>query len=99
MKHLSSPNNAIIRHVEQLQRKSKARKKEGLFIVEGQREVALAARGGYVIDQLLICGPILLHKDQFTNEEVYSFFEMDQHPEIISVTEEVYEKIGLSEWN
>jgi TrmH family RNA methyltransferase len=51
MKHLSSPNNAIIRHVEQLQRKSKARKKEGLFIVEGQREVALAARGGYVIDQ------------------------------------------------
>lgn len=94
MKHISSPNNAMIRHVEQLQRKSKARKKEGLFIIEGQREVVLAARGGFVMDQLLICGPILLHRDQFTKEEVYSYLEMDQHPEIISVTEEIYEKMA-----
>lgn len=94
MKHISSPNNALIRHVEQLQRKSKARKKEGLFIIEGQREVLLATRGNFVIEQLLICGPILFNKTEFSAQEVYSFLEIHQQPEIISVTEEVYEKMA-----
>lgn len=94
MKHISSPNNALIRHVEQLQRKSKARKKEGLFIIEGQREVVLATQGDFVIEQLLICGSILLNKKEFSTQEVYAYLDIDQEPEIISVTEEVYEKMA-----
>jgi TrmH family RNA methyltransferase len=94
MKHISSPHNAIIRHVEQLQRKSKSRKKEGLFIIEGQREVLLATRGNFIIEQLLICGSILLAKDLFTEDDVYKKLEIDARPEIISVTEEVYEKMA-----
>jgi TrmH family RNA methyltransferase len=94
MKHISSPHNAIIRHVEELQRKSKARKKEGLFIIEGQREVVLASSGNFKIKQLLICGSIFFDTDSFTPKEVYSSLKIDQHPEIISVTKEVYEKIA-----
>ncbi|WP_213523120.1 RNA methyltransferase [Nonlabens sp.] len=94
MKHISSLNNDLIRHVEQLQRKSKARKNEGVFIIEGQREVVMASRGGFIMDHLLICGPILLDKEEFTPQEVYSFLQIDQHPEIISVTQQVYEKMA-----
>ena len=94
MKHISSPNNAVIRHVEQLQRKSKARKKEGLFIIEGQREILLATRGKFIIDQILVCGPILLDTSTFTAQDVYSKLEIHQSPEIISVTQEVYEKMA-----
>jgi TrmH family RNA methyltransferase len=94
MKHISSPNNAIIRHVEQLQRKSKTRKKEGLFIIEGQREISLACKGGFVIEQLLVCGDILFNKNTFSKEAVYSFLNIDQQPEVIAVTVEVYEKIA-----
>ena len=94
MKHISSPNNAVIRHVEQLQRKSKARKKEGLFTIEGQREILLATRGKFIIDQILVCGPILLDTSTFTAQDVYSKLEIHQSPEIISVTQEVYEKMA-----
>jgi TrmH family RNA methyltransferase len=94
MKHISSPNNAIIRHVEQLQRKSKARKQEGRFIIEGQREVMLAARGGFEIEQLLVCGTILLGREDFKEHEVYEKLGIDVQSEIISVTIEVYEKLA-----
>ncbi len=94
MKHISSPNNAIIRKVEQLQRKSKTRKQLGLFIVEGQREVQLCYRGGFTLETLFICGEILLDKTDFTELEVYDHLKLEQQPEIISVTVEVYEKVA-----
>lgn len=94
MKHISSPNNAIIRKVEQLQRKSKSRKQEGLFMVEGQREIQLCNRGGFKLETILVCGDILLHTSDFTATDVYDHLELQQHPEIISVTIDVYEKIA-----
>ncbi|WP_438961696.1 TrmH family RNA methyltransferase [Nonlabens sp.] len=94
MKHITSPHNAIIRHAEQLQRKSKVRKKEGLFMVEGQREVMLCHKGGFILEQLLVCGPILLDTNDFTAQEVYSKIGLNSSPEVISVTQEVYEKLA-----
>lgn len=94
MKHITSPHNAIIRHAEQLQRKSKTRKKEGLFMVEGQREIRLCHEGGFTLEQLIVCGPILLGTDDFTAHDVYSKIGLSSIPEVISVTQEVYEKLA-----
>ncbi|MGJ8685519.1 MAG: TrmH family RNA methyltransferase [Nonlabens sp.] len=94
MKHITSPHNATIRHAEQLQRKSKVRKKEGLFLVEGQREIMLCDRGGFELQHLLVCGPILLDSQDFQASDVYEKIGIASNPEIISVTQDVYEKLA-----
>ena len=45
MQYISSTQNALVKKVLQLQDKSRLRKKEGLFIVEGLRELELALKG------------------------------------------------------
>lgn len=94
MKYISSPHNAIIRHAEQLQRKSKARKKDGLFLVEGQREIELALAGNFELAQVLVCGEILLGKDNFTETEAQEKLNLKSNSEIIAVSPDVYEKLA-----
>ncbi|WP_194852543.1 TrmH family RNA methyltransferase [Nonlabens antarcticus] len=94
MKYISSPHNAIIRHAEQLQRKSKIRKKEQLFLIEGKREIELAIAGNFEIVKALICGEILLGTEEFTAAAVISHLNLSQQTEIITVSIEVYEKLA-----
>ncbi|WP_124980443.1 TrmH family RNA methyltransferase [Nonlabens xiamenensis] len=94
MKHISSPHNAIIRHGEQLQRKSKARKKESMFMIEGQREIKLAAAGGWELIHVLVCGDILLGNSDFEAQTVRQQLNLKNQVEIISVSPEVYEKLA-----
>ncbi|PRP68292.1 TrmH family RNA methyltransferase [Nonlabens agnitus] len=94
MKYISSPHNAIIRHAEQLQRKSKTRKKEGLFLIEGQREIGLAITGGFEIDKVLICGDILYSSNDFTNDQVIADLGLKGDEELIAVSQDVYEKLA-----
>lgn len=42
-----------------MQQKSRERKKQGLFVLEGLREFHLALKGGYTISKLLYCPEIL----------------------------------------
>ncbi len=51
---ITSEQNGLIKKVLRLQQKSRSRKKEGLFIVEGWRELTRAAVKGYTIEQLII---------------------------------------------
>ena len=53
MKIISSTQNAYIKDLLKLQDKSRERKKKGLFLVEGQREISLVIKGGYQIDTIL----------------------------------------------
>lgn len=53
MKQISSTQNAYIKELLKLQEKSRERKKKGLFLVEGQREISLVLKGGYEIDTVL----------------------------------------------
>ena len=64
MKQISSTQNAYIKELLKLQEKSRERKKKGLFLVEGQREISLVVKGGYEIDTLLFVA------DMFTEESV-----------------------------
>ena len=53
LKNISSLQNPLIKKVLLLQDKSKERKKSGLFMIEGKREIELAIKGGYKMNTLL----------------------------------------------
>ncbi|MEP6261646.1 MAG: RNA methyltransferase [Gillisia sp.] len=88
-KHISSPQNMMIKRLFQLQEKSRARKKEGVFIVEGVREIQLAIKGGFIIKELYFC------EELFPETKVEDLVKGLEDPlEIISVSTEVYNKIA-----
>ncbi len=51
---ISSVQNAKVKHVVALQQKSALRREEGLFVVEGQRELGHCIACGYTIEQLFV---------------------------------------------
>lgn len=55
METITSLQNPKVKNILLLQDKSRERKKQGLFIVEGEREILLALEGGYNIQLLFIC--------------------------------------------
>ncbi|UJH67913.1 TrmH family RNA methyltransferase [Allomuricauda sp. SCSIO 65647] len=62
-KVITSPQNPLVRQVLSLKQKSRSRKKEKRFVIEGRRELQLALKGGYEIDMLLICPEIVSEED------------------------------------
>lgn len=94
MKHISSAQNAFLKKVERLQRKSKARKLEQAFIVEGQREVMLCDRGGFNIQTLFVCPQVFCGKETIADQEIYKQLDITQAPEVITITPQLYEKIA-----
>ena len=86
MKEIHSIQNPTIKNILKLQEKSRERKKSGLFIIEGKREISLAIKGNYTIKTMLFCEPVI------TLDEIQEF--TTAHTEIISVSKEVYQKIA-----
>lgn len=86
MKQISSTQNAYIKELLKLQEKSRERKKKGLFLVEGQREISLVVKGGYEIDTLLFVA------DMFTEESVNKI--LHKAANCIEITKEVYQKLA-----
>ena len=58
---ITSVQNARIKHVVALQQKSSLRREEGLFVVEGQREIGHCIACGYEIAELFVCPSRLDH--------------------------------------
>lgn len=56
---ISSAQNPKIKRILSLQQKSSERRKEGLFIVEGQRELQHCINAGFEIDTIFYCPSIL----------------------------------------
>ena len=65
-KFISSTSNPTLKKLLQLQEKSRNRRKEGLFVVEGLRELRLALKGGYNISEVFFC-PELVSEDTLNN--------------------------------
>jgi TrmH family RNA methyltransferase len=85
MKQISSLQNPYIKQLLQLQEKAKARKQSGLFLIEGQREVEIAIKGGYEIETMLFTPELLNFKiSKFSNFQI----------ETIEITREVYQKLA-----
>lgn len=88
MKEITSTQNPLVRQLVLLKEKSRNRKKEGIFIIEGEREIRLAVQGGYVLDTVFFQREIFSEKrviDLLTGENTTS--------NIVSVSKEVYEKL------
>ena len=49
---ITSTQNARIKHVVALQQKSSLRREEGLFVVEGQREIEHCIACGYEVEEI-----------------------------------------------
>lgn len=82
-KKITSLQNPLIKRVLLLKEKSRERRKTGLFIIEGQRELELALKGGYVIETLLHCPEIAA-------DTIYTVADHKS----IQISKTVYEKLA-----
>jgi TrmH family RNA methyltransferase len=87
MKQITSLQNSFIKDILKLQEKSRERKKQGLFVVEGKREIELAIKGAYNITSLLFV------TTKITDEYLNKFEGID----LIEISKEVYQKIAYRE--
>jgi len=86
---LTSFQNPRIKLINQLKEKSRIRKKEKSFIIEGKREISLAIQGGYSITQLFFCLSII------TKDEITKLVQNhSQSIEYFEITSEIYQKLA-----
>lgn len=88
-KQISSPQNQEIKNLLALQEKARERKKQGLFLVEGLRELTLAIAGKYVVEKIYFV-PDLINPEEL--EALQPYLE-----NCIEITAEVYQKIAYRE--
>lgn len=85
-KIISSTQNPFIKNILQLKDKSKERKKQNKFILEGKRELSLAIKGGYRIETLLY------YPELFSKSEAIS---MEHHGvKTVEISQIVFHKIA-----
>ena len=63
---ITSVQNARIKHVVALQQKSSLRREEGLFVVEGQREIEHCIACGYEIVELFVLEGLDVEREHLT---------------------------------
>ena len=89
---IDSLKNPLVKEITLIKEKSRWRKKSGKFVVEGQREVEMALKGGYTLDQIFYYSEII-QPDEILN--------LIQHygceSELIEVSKDVYKRIAYRE--
>ena len=95
---ISSVQNPQIKAVCLLQQKSSQRRKEGLFVVEGRRELMHCIQQGYEVEKLYICPEILNAADtrerSSKGEEARQINKLIADKPIYNVTPQVYDKMA-----
>ena len=86
MKYISSTQNTVVKHLLQLQEKSRSRRKEGVFVIEGLRELKLAIKRQYQVTELYFC------KELISEEVVTQLLPKNTH--LTEVSKEVYQKVA-----
>ncbi|RLD28714.1 MAG: RNA methyltransferase [Bacteroidetes bacterium] len=86
---INSALNPFVKQLVQLKYKSKERKKSGLFLIEGEREITLALKGGYDIET------ILFYPEIFSEKQLNDLTNKQQNT--IEVSKEVYQKLAYRE--
>lgn len=85
-KQIFSTQNSYIKHLVQLKDKSRERKKTGLFLIEGEREIGLASKGNYSIETILFV-PELISESQIDALST-------KQQNTIQINKEVYQKLA-----
>ncbi|MBX2827165.1 MAG: RNA methyltransferase [Flavobacteriaceae bacterium] len=88
-KFISSIQNPLVKQISQLMEKSRERKKQGLFVIEGYREIKLALAGKYSLNTLLYCKEIITDADLLSLQA-----DLNENTALIEVSKEVYEKLA-----
>ena len=87
---ISSLQNPKVKNTIAL-KKSRERKKQNLFVVEGRREIERAFQAGYEFSKIFI-------SPEFDDEVIFGYFNDDPHrPEIYHVTKQVYAGMAYRE--
>lgn len=86
IKVITSTQNSFIKELIQLKEKSRLRKKNGTFLIEGFREIQLAIKGDYVIEKIIV---------DFSIFDKNLLSELQVATEIIEISNEVYKKLAL----
>ena len=91
-KQISSLQNPLVRQIVQLKEKKRGRDKTGLFVLEGQRELQLALKGGYEITTVFFCTDII------SFEDLSALLPSDSDDiEAIELSREVYRRVAYRE--
>jgi TrmH family RNA methyltransferase len=90
MEKITSLQNPRIKNIVKLS-KSKERKEQNLFVIEGARELSLAFSAGYEVDSVFVCPELFIKTDY--PQALESVSENQQ----FEVSEAVFEKIAYRE--
>tara|TARA_R110002033_G_scaffold40829_13_gene81379 strand:- start:1699 stop:2484 length:786 start_codon:yes stop_codon:yes gene_type:complete len=85
LKQISSVQNPFIKSLVLLQEKTKNRKQTGTFLIEGQREITLALKGGYIIET------VLFYPEICTENEAT---KIAPNTALIEINKEVFQKLA-----
>ncbi|WP_026708661.1 TrmH family RNA methyltransferase [Flavobacterium frigidarium] len=85
MKQISSVQNPFIKSLVLLQEKAKNRKQTGTFLIEGQREITLALKGGYILET------VLFYPEICTESEAT---KIAPNTALIEINKEVFQKLA-----
>ncbi|MBQ7471729.1 MAG: RNA methyltransferase [Prevotella sp.] len=90
---ISSMQNPKIKRLLALQQKSSERRKEGLLVVEGQRELSHCISKGFTIDTIFYCQELIgTHSIELASGETLELDSLSCRK--VEVTAEVYSKIA-----
>ncbi len=82
MEKIESTKNAKVKLLMELQQKSAERRRRGLFVVEGHRELEHCVEAGYEVDTVFVC------------PSVCGELDLPQGCRVVEVTEQVYGRIA-----
>jgi len=91
MEKILSAQNSRIKNLQKVFIKSKERKKQNLFVIEGARELSLALEGAYSLDSVFIC-PELFSKTAYRDIQAKIPSSI-----LFEVSLQAYEKIAYRE--
>ena len=86
IKLITSTQNALVKQILVLKEKSRERRKSGLFIIEGQRELRLSIEAGYHVDK------VLFYSDLIAENDIRSM--IPETTELIEISKEVFQKLA-----
>ena len=85
---ITSPQNPRIKKLLELQEKSRTRRNDNRFVIEGPREILLALAGGYRIESLYFCPQLI------NTEEAEQAINKAGNAEQIELSLAVFEKLA-----
>ena len=92
---VTSATNAKIRHLLTLQEKSRVRREEGLFVVEGRREFGHCLEAGFIPKTVFVCDAILTEGDR--ERLLGAAAKANPDLSVIEIPDHLYAKVAYRE--